>query len=76
MLKPLLAPLTLPTPIRRPSAGVVTISDAIAMCPAGNAIRVDLWGVVMDDRVSAYIQPADALRFATELARLARSLSS
>lgn len=75
MIKPLLAPLPLPTP-RRPSAGVVTIGDAINMAPAGSAIRVDLWGMVMDGRVSAYLDPETALRFATELSRLARAALS
>lgn len=60
---------------RRPSAGVVTVGDHIDMAPAGNMIRVDLWGVVIDGRVSAYIDPAVALRFAVELSRLARQVS-
>lgn len=73
---PLLRPLELPTPILRPSAGVVIVNDSISMAPAGSAIRIDLYGAIFDDRASAYIDPATALRFATELARLARALSS
>lgn len=68
-----LKPLSLPTP-PRVSAGVVTIGDHINMAVAGNAIRVDLWGMVIDNRVSSYLDAATALRFATELARLARQL--
>lgn len=71
MIKPL-APLTLPTPRPR-TAGAITIGDAINMAPAGSAIRVDLWGMVLDGRVSAYLDRDTALRFATELARLARA---
>lgn len=78
-MKPLLPPLPpLPTPpgVRVDPTGLVTVGDRIDCAVAGGAIRVDLWGLVMDGRVSAYVQPADALRFATELSRLARSLSS
>jgi len=46
------------------------------MAPAGSAIRVDLWGLVIDGRVSAYLDPETALRFSTELARLARAALS
>jgi hypothetical protein len=79
MIKPLLPPLpVLPHPslVRVHPTGLVTVADSIDAAVAGNSVRVDVWGMVVDGRVSAYIDPDTAIRFATELARLARAALS
>lgn len=64
-----------PLPPLPRASGIVTIGDRIDMAEAGFAIRVDLWGMVCDGRVSAYLRPEEAKIFAIELARLAARLS-
>lgn len=73
-----LPPLKLKLPAVPPRLSpptVVRISDSIACCAAGGAVRVDIVGEINAGRITAMLTPDQARKFAIELSWLLKNLS-